>query len=602
MRAYRNFLAAVLFAASFLFGVVPTSADIPQTSDKLPTSSNARIEILEESAIKTRLLLPSTELEPGKSYPVLLEITVVEDYHINSDKPLDKVPVPTVALFSSTNPNVTFGRVVYPKAKIKELKFADLKLSVWDGTIYIATSISLSTETKEPVVIKAHLDYQACTDYTCLMPTDKTVESSVKVGTGGKPLEEEIFAKHAPQGEGGVFDRLRGGGGATAFLLIFIGGLALNLTPCIYPMIPVTVGYFGAVSGKVRSRRQRVEHALVYLMGMALMYSSLGMVAALTGSLFGALMQNTIVVLIMVALMLTLSASMFGAFEIIVPSSLMDFSSKSYAGFFGSFFMGLTVGILAAPCVGPFVIGMLTFVGEKQDPVLGFFLFFTLALGLGLPLTILAIFSGAISSLPRSGVWMEWVRKVFGVIMVGMAAYFARPLLGGEAVFMRVEFVISFVGGAYLMYAGRGVGGKVFRVFGFGIGLGFIALSIWLATATAVPGSELPFKEFSKEALRKTVAAKRPAVVDFTADWCVPCRELKLFTFGDPRVLIRKRGFDAFVVDLTNVDDKKLAYKKEYGVFGVPTVLLIAPDGHEVDRFTGFISADEFLKKLDKLK
>ncbi|MBI3794830.1 MAG: thioredoxin fold domain-containing protein [Nitrospinae bacterium] len=603
MRCLFKIFAALAFFASAVFPHVSFAAeDIPTTSGGAPSPfSSVPQPPVEEQTIKPRLVLPSTQFAPGKSYPILVEITVADGFHINSDKPLDKVPFPTSVKLTSSNPMVTFGRVVYPKPKIKDFPTLNLKLSVWEGTIYVASSISLANETKEPLDIKAHIEYQACTDITCLMPTDFDVDAVLPIGTAGKNLETDLFSKYAPEDEN-LFDKFKGGVGATGFLLVFLGGLALNLTPCVYPMIPVTVGFFGAAAGQARTRRQRLEHALVYLLGMALMYSSLGVVAALTGSLFGGLMQNTVVVLIMAGLMLLLASSMFGAFEIIIPSALMDLSSKSFAGFFGSFFMGLTVGILAAPCVGPFVIGMLAFVGEKQDPLLGFMLFFTLALGLGLPLTILAVFSGAISSLPRSGVWMEWVRKVFGVIMVGMAVYFLRPLLGSETVFRWVLFAVGIGGGFFLIYAGRGMGGEGFQIIRYGIGIVFLLLGFWLVASTTTAKQELPFKEFSKEELAKALASKPIAMLDFTADWCVPCRELKAFTFSDPRVLKRQNEFSAFTIDLTKVDDKKLGYKKDYGVFGVPTVILLNSGGQEVDRFTGFITADEFLKRLDKLK
>ncbi len=343
-----------------------------------------------------------------------------------------------------------------------------------------------------------------------------------------------------------------------------------------------------------------MPHALVYLLGMALMYSALGVAAALTGSLFGQMMQNPIVVVLLVGTMLLLAASMFGAFEIVVPAALMQLGSKSYAGFFGTFVMGLTVGIMAAPCVGPFVIGLLTFVSERQSPLLGFTLFFTLALGLGTPFVFLAIFSGSLQKLPRSGVWMVWVRKMFGVVLLGMALYFARPLIPGDALFCWLSAVVAVAGGLYLLWAGSKTGGAVFNFFRFGIGLGLIAAGLYLMPLN--PAKEgLAFKPYNKEAVAKALAAGRPVLIDFTADWCVPCRELKSFTFTDERVRAKSVVFDAFAVDLTTVEPDELAAKKEYNVLGVPTVILIGPDGAEKDRFTGFINADEFLTKLEKI-
>ena len=191
---------------------------------------------------------------------------------------------------------------------------------------------------------------------------------------------------------------------------IFLGGVALNLTPCVYPLIPITVSYFGGRSGQ--SRTSLVTHGLLYMVGLSLMNSVLGVVAALTGEMMGALLQNPVVLIGIAVLLAAFAASLFGFWEMRLPSALTQAASKSYAGYFGTFFMGLTLGIVAAPCLGPFVLGLLTWVASMGSPWLGFLVFFTLSLGLGLPLFFLAVFSGRIESLPRSGEWMLWVRLI----------------------------------------------------------------------------------------------------------------------------------------------------------------------------------------------
>lgn len=553
-----------------------------------------------EAPVAPRLVLPQTKFAAGNSYPVLLELTIKEGFHINSAKPLEPALIPTTATFTASDPAVTVGRVTFPDPVMKKFKFAKDPLSVYEGTVYVAASISFTEGAKEPLAVTAHLQYQACTDFACMIPVDTEVTVQLALGDGGQPLEPELFSRHAAHGAGASpsLDALKGGLGPMALLLVFLSGLGLTLTPCVYPLIPVTIGFFGAATG--RSRGVTVAHALVYLLGMALMYSALGVAAALTGSLFGQMMQNPVVVLLLAGTMLLLAASMFGAFEIVLPAALMQLGTKSYAGFFGTFVMGLTVGIMAAPCVGPFVIGLLTFVSERQDPLLGFTLFFTLALGLGLPFVFLAIFSGSLQKLPRSGVWMVWVRKMFGVVLLGMALYFARPLIPGDALFCWMAAAVAVAGGGYLLWEGKKTGGAVFSFFRFGIGFGLIAAGLYLMPLN--PAKEgLAFKPYSQEAVAKALAAGRPVMIDFTADWCVPCRELKSFTFTDERVRAKSAAFDAFAVDLTTVEPDELTAKKDYHVLGVPTVILISRDGTEQDRFTGFINADEFLTKLEKI-
>ncbi len=549
-----------------------------------------------------RLVLPATEFAPGKSYPILLEVNVREGYHINSDKPIQPNLIPTVVTFTASDDRVAVGRTVYPEPELKLFKFSPEKLAVYDGRVYLATSISFNEGISGDITLTAKLKYQACTDEACFLPSELEAAATLKIGTGGVDLEPALFAKHArdvtPGGSGldGLFE---GTIGPMALLLVLLGGLALNLTPCVYPMIPVTLGYFSAA--KKRPRRETVAHALVYLLGMALMYSAIGTFAALSGALFGELMQNSVVIMLLVTVMILMSLAMFGVYEITMPSFLMNLSSKSYGGYFGTLFMGLTVGIIAAPCIGPFVIALLTFVGESQDPFLGFILFFTLAIGIGLPLVVLAIFSDAISSLPRAGVWMEWVRKFFGVVLLGMAVYFGQPLLTQTAQNLLV-ILISIGGGMYLLYAGRNIGGWLFNLFRFGLGTGIIIFGVWfIASTEATETGGLPFKDYTQERFETAFKEKKPVLVDFTAEWCLPCKELDIYTFSDERVVALSDSFESLVVDLTRVDDEKLAIKEKFDVLGVPTIILFNADGKEVDRFTGFIPAEEFLERLKKM-
>lgn len=556
--------------------------------------------------VSMRLALPSTEFAPGKSYPILLEVTIKDGFHINSQKPDDPSLIPTKAFFTADDESVAFGRITYPTAKLKKFKFSMQKMSIYDGKIYMATSISLADEIEGTSTINARLEYQACTDEACLMPDEIIATAVLKIGAGGVALEEKLFDENASGmfagtanggiSSSGIFENFSGKIGLTALMLVFIGGLALNLTPCVYPMIPLTVGYFGAATG--RSRREIVTHAFVYLLGLALTYSVLGTIAALTGSLFGQLMQNTFVIIILVAVIVMLSLSMFGAYNIPVPSLLLKTSSRSYSGYFGTLFMGLTVGIVAAPCVGPFVVGLLAFVGERQDPLLGFTLFFILALGLGTPFVVLAFFSSRLGSLPRAGRWMVWVKKLFGLALLGMALYFAQPLLSAK-MFGGVALAMALGGGAYLIIAGAKIGGAVFNFLRYGISLLIVALGVWIFSVTGAVKEGIPFKEYSESAFEQAVRDEKPIILDFTADWCVPCKELDMFTFSDEEVIRRAARFEALRVDLTRITDEELKTKKKFNVYGVPTVILFDSRGKEQERFTGFITAEEFLAILE---
>ncbi|MDH5543627.1 MAG: thioredoxin fold domain-containing protein [Nitrospinota bacterium] len=560
----------------------PSSADFP--------------DVEKEPPVTIRLLLPSSKFEQGKSYTLLLEMDIKHGFHTNSNKPKSDALIPTRAAFTTSDDKVTFGRISYPKAEMKKFQFSEDKLSVYEGVVYISTNVTITDTPDAPVLLKAELEYQACTDNICLMPITLEASVTVEAGSDGSPINQEIFKKFGSTSD----DKSVMSGFETStlpgmLLLVFLGGLALNLTPCVYPIIPVTIGFFGKAIG--RSKAETTVHAFVYLLGMAAMYSVIGTFAALTGTLFGELMQNTVVILLLVAVMLLLSLSMFGVWDIRVPQSLLNLSSKNYSGFFGTFFMGLTVGIIAAPCVGPFVIALLTFVGEKQDPFLGFILFFVLAVGLGLPFVFLAIFSGALQTLPKSGVWMEWVRNIFGVILVGMALYFAQPLLPKSAI-VPAASAIAILGGLYLFWSGRVIRQKGFRVARIIVSAAFMAGGVFLVLPNGGEKAVIPFKIFSDAAYDKAVADGKPTIVYFTADWCVPCRELKVFTFSDAGVIEKAARFTPLMIDLTTLEESEAKAKERFGIKGVPTFIIFDDKGIEQKRFTGFIPAEELVDYL----
>ena len=222
--------------------------------------------------------------------------------------------------------------------------------------------------------------------------------------------------------EGSIPNTLASSGLFLSLLLVFLGGLALNLTPCVYPLIPITIGYFGGQSQG--NTKKLFSLGVLYVLVIALTYSVVGVVTALSGAVFGTLLQNPIVIIFIVLLFIALGLSQFGVYEFKMPDKLVMKAGGAKSGAFGAFFMGLTMGIVAAPCIGPFVIGLVTYVAAKGDTLYGFLMFFTLAIGLGLPYLFLAIFSGKIKSLPKSGYWLQGVEHIFGLILFGAALYF----------------------------------------------------------------------------------------------------------------------------------------------------------------------------------
>src|SRR5512139_3785290 len=214
-------------------------------------------------------------------------------------------------------------------------------------------------------------------------------------------------------------------GSVLAFAVAFVGGIATSLTPCVYPLIPITVSIFGA--RKAGSRREAMTLSGLYVLGIAVMYSALGVGAALTGKAFGSVMQNPWVIGFVALVLAAMAASMFGAFELRLPSSWQArLNTVGGAGRAGAFAMGLVSGIVAAPCTGPVLAAALTFVATKGSIAFGFAIMFTYALGLGLLFFLIGTFS---LSLPKSGPWMDGVKSVFGVALLAAALLFLRNAL-----------------------------------------------------------------------------------------------------------------------------------------------------------------------------
>jgi thioredoxin:protein disulfide reductase len=584
-----------------------------------------------ERVVKAKGYASVDGVRAGDKFNIAVAIEVGEGYHINAHRPSLDYLIPTTVKFEPVA-GISITQEKYPAPKHRRFEFApETELAVHEGNLYI-TAEAQADKTLRPgsSTIRALVTVQACNDSQCLAPSDLTVDIPIKVVAATKPIKNanaEIFANASAQPEGAgeaeslgdlleyagtsdsIADKLASAGILSVLVGVFFAGLLLNTTPCVYPIIPITIGFFvnqsAAQEGKPKISRTFFM-ASMYVLGMALTYSLLGVIAAKSGGLFGAALQSPIVLIVLAGTMVALSLSMFGVYEFKLPESLNRMatsSTQSTSGMLGAFVMGLTMGIVAAPCIGPFVLALLVHVGTKGSAAYGFMLFFVLALGLGLPYLVLGTFSGALKTLPRSGLWMVTVRKVFGLVLIGMALYFLMPLMGAATNYVFIAFFV--VSALYLLFweAGR-TKPKQFGWVLRAIGIGAAAIAIVLALPKKIE-AEIPWQPYSEQALAEARKAGRGVIIDTFADWCIPCKELDQSTFTNGEVKKEAERFVTLKLDLTRSEagSEAARAKERFGIRGVPTVVFLDGTGRELSelRLEGFEKPSPFLARMKQV-
>jgi thiol:disulfide interchange protein DsbD len=407
----------------------------------------------------------------------------------------------------------------------------------------------------------------------------------------------------------GQFEAALDRGWTWAYLASFGWGFLTSLTPCVYPMIPIVVGVFGA-RDQATTRRRAFVLAAAYVLGMGVLFSSLGIGFALLGKESGAgsLLSNPWIVVPMVALYLAMAASMFGAFEINLPTGLMNRLNKvGGTGVAGAFALGMVGGLTAAPCTGPFLAGILGFVAQSGSVAVGGSLLFAYALGMGVLFFAIGVFA---VSLPKSGRWMEWVKSIGGIALIGGAIYFLRPIVPA----------LKGIGSPELVWLLGAIGLLV-----VGIALGAVHLSFhdgWgvrarkgVAVAIAAAGilgiitygggagaRHLPWERDEAAAFARAKAEGKGVMIDFAADWCKPCEKLEV-TFGSDGVHERlTAGYVPLKFDVSAGSDADDDRQDRYKAANLPAVIFLDADGKELGRVAEYLEAPAFAARLDGIE
>ncbi|MCP4449574.1 MAG: DUF255 domain-containing protein [Myxococcales bacterium] len=386
-------------------------------------------------------------------------------------------------------------------------------------------------------------------------------------------------------------------GWAWMYLVSFGTGVLTSLTPCVYPMIPITVAVFGS-KDKETSRKKAFVLAACYVSGMGTLFAVLGVSFAMAGGQAGSLLADPKVIVPLAVLLVVLATSLFGAFEIRLPYAVQNrlntVGGKGYGGAFG---MGLVGGLVAAPCTGPFLAGMLIWVAKTGSPVVGGTLLFTYALGVGALFFVLAVTS---MSIPKSGAWMEGIKSFGGIGLLSVAIYFLRPVW--PAIDNASAAAIGAVGSP-TMLLGAGIVSGIIGIALGSIHLSFhsspaikvrksIAVALTVVGITAgvsgvlVPERALDWRHDEKVAFADAKAANKGVMIDFGAEWCSPCKIIEK-VFGEQVVFTALNDdFVPLKFDVSEGNDVDEALRKRYQASSLPAVLFLDAEGNELLRYT----------------
>jgi len=559
---------------------------------------------VEDAKVALEVVPDAATVARGGAVGIEVVATVAHGWHINAHQPTQPFLKPTVLTLSAPG-GVTVDPINYPPPDKRTFAFAGgAELLVYESKVGMTSAIHVPANfADDRIRLNAVLQYQACDDTTCLRPTNASVALELVVGApaaAGSSAADDVEPDAVePAGAPQLGQWLAQRGLLFTLAAVALLGLGLNLTPCVYPLISATIAYFG---GQSRSRRHTAWLASLYVLGIALSFSVLGLVAALSGGLFGAALQKPVVLLFIAAVMVVLALGSFGVYQLRPPAIILRWVGGATTGAAGALFMGLTMGIVAAPCVGPIVVGLLIFVGSRQDVGLGFLLFFVLALGMGLPYLALAMAAGSLRQLPRSGEWLLWIERLFGCILLTLAAYYVVPLLP-EAIRPFVVPTVIALSGVYLGVIDRA--GRRLRYFPFirsAVGVGMIAVAIWLGWPTARMQAIAweRYEEWSGAGAGAN--GQKPLLIDFAAEWCIPCREMDHTTYVHPEVVREADRFDMVKADVTPDNALTTRLQQKYDVRGVPTVILFSSRGDERQRMVGYVGPDQLLAAMRSVK
>jgi thiol:disulfide interchange protein DsbD len=466
--------------------------------------------------------------------------------------------------------------------------------------------------------VTVEFEYQGCAEAGVCYPPQKKQLTLDADGFGQAPAATVDRSQMSESDR--ITDTLQNSSMWVVVLTFFVFGLLLSLTPCVFPMIPILSSIIVGQGGENLSTRRAFTMSLVFVLAMAITYTIAGVLAGLFGQNLQAAFQNPWILGTFAIVFVLLALSMFGFYELQLPSSLQSkitvLSNKQKGGTLtGVAIMGFLSALIVGPCVAPPLAGALIYIGQTGDALLGGLALFAMSMGMGVPLLLLGTSAGKL--LPRAGAWMNVVKAVFGVLLLAVALWMADRILPGW-ITLSLWALLLIVSAIY-MGALEPIGDKSnWHKLWKGLGLSMLVYGIILIIGVAGGSRDLlqPLKVFqgggsggaqveaklqfekinSLEELQARIGQGQPVMLDFYADWCVSCIEMERFTFSDPQVQAALAGVTLLKADVTANNDDHKALMKEMGIVGPPAILFFNAKGQEqrAQRVVGFKKADEF--------
>ncbi|SBT05798.1 Thiol:disulfide interchange protein DsbD [Candidatus Accumulibacter aalborgensis] len=503
------------------------------------------------------------------------------------------------------------------------------KVEVYYHSVTVVLPVERNSSGPLPLTLK--ITSQGCADAGICYPPQQQRLSLQLPDPAPAPIATAPAGQEAAADESGRIAQLFRNSGFWLLVGSFFGfGVLLSLTPCVFPMIPILSSIIvgSGRDGHGVSHARGFSLSLAYVLGMAITYAAAGVAAGLTGTLLATALQNPWVLGGFATVFVALSLSMFGFYELQLPIFLQSRVSEEASHLKGGSLpgvaaMGALSAIIIGPCVAAPLAGALLYIGQTGDAVLGGVALFSMALGMGTPLLAVGLSAGTL--LPRSGPWMEAIKKAFGVVLLATAVWLVSPVI--PVVAQMLAWALLLIVSAIYLHAidplpphargwqrfWKGIG-IVMLLLGAAMLFGTLAGSrdplqplsvLRSSSATNIEARPLPFTRVRSLAeLEATIAAARqPVLLDFYADWCVSCKEMERFTFADPRVQAKLAGWMLLQVDVTANSNDDKALLQHFRLYGPPGIVFFDSSGKEIAgvRVTGFQDADEFLGLLSRL-